>query len=203
MLILGIFLKCLKSDDVEGFKMKEIYHTDRLILRILRPKDAGLVLDYVSRNKDFLKDWETDRPDDYYTLSHQKGLLKRDYRRFKDGQMLRLWIFKKDDPNKVIGTIALDNIIRGPFLSCFLGYRLDRDYINQGYTTEALGELIRIAFHEMSLHRIEANIMPRNQRSLRVVEKLGFVDEGLSRDYLKINEKWEDHIHMVLLNKDL
>jgi ribosomal-protein-alanine N-acetyltransferase len=55
----------------------------------------------------------------------------------------------------------------------------------------------------MSLHRIEANIMPRNQRSLRVVEKLGFVDEGLSRDYLKINEKWEDHIHMVLLNKDL
>jgi ribosomal-protein-alanine N-acetyltransferase len=203
MLILGIFLKCLKSDDVEGFKMKEIYHTDRLILRILRPKDAGLVLDYVSRNKDFLKEWETDRPDDYYTLSHQKGILKRDYRRFKDGQMLRLWIFKKDDPNKVIGTIALDNIIRGPFLSCFLGYRLDRDNINRGYTTEALGELIQIAFHEMSLHRIEANIMPRNQRSLRVVEKLGFVDEGLSRDYLKINEKWEDHIHMVLLNKDL
>jgi ribosomal-protein-alanine N-acetyltransferase len=203
MLILGIFLKCLKSDDVEGFKMKEIYHTDRLILRILRPKDAGLVLDYVSRNKDFLKEWETDRPDDYYTLSHQKGILKRDYRRFKDGQMLRLWIFKKDDPNKVIGTIALDNIIRGPFLSCFLGYRLDRDNINQGYTTEALGELIRIAFEDMGLHRLEANIMPRNQRSLRVVEKLGFVDEGLSRDYLKINEKWEDHIHMVLLNKDL
>jgi ribosomal-protein-alanine N-acetyltransferase len=117
--------------------------------------------------------------------------------------MLRLWIFKKDDPSKVIGTIALDNIIRGPFLSCFLGYRLDRDNINQGYTTEALGELIRIAFEDMGLHRLEANIMPRNQRSLRVVEKLGFVDEGLSRDYLKINEKWEDHIHMVLLNKDL
>jgi len=183
--------------------MKEIYYTDRLILKILKPKDAALVLDYISRNKDFLKEWETDRPDDYYTLSHQKGLLKRDYRRFKDGQMLRLWIFKKDDPNKVIGTIALDNIIRGPFLSCFLGYRLDRDNINRGYTTEALGELIRIAFDEMALHRIEANIMPRNQRSLRVVEKLGFVNEGLSREYLKINEKWEDHIHMVLLNKDL
>jgi ribosomal-protein-alanine N-acetyltransferase len=203
MLILGIFLKCLKSNDVEGFKMKEIYHTDRLILRILRPKDAGLVLDYITRNKDFLKEWETDRPDDYYTLSHQKSLLKRDYRRFQELQMLRLWIFKKDDPSKVIGTIALDNIIRGPFLSCFLGYRLDRDNINQGYTTEALGELIRIAFEDMGLHRLEANIMPRNQRSLRVVEKLGFVDEGLSRDYLKINEKWEDHIHMVLLNKDL
>lgn len=203
MLILGIFLKCLKSNDVEGFKMKEIYHTDRLILRILRPKDAGLVLDYITRNKDFLKEWETDRPDDYYTLSHQKSLLKRDYRRFQELQMLRLWILKKDSPNKVIGTIALDNIIRGPFLSCFLGYRLDRDNINQGYTTEALGELIRIAFEDMGLHRLEANIMPRNQRSLRVVEKLGFVDEGLSRDYLKINEKWEDHIHMVLLNKDL
>jgi [ribosomal protein S5]-alanine N-acetyltransferase len=55
-------------------------------------------------------------------------------------------------------------------------------------------------FQELGLHRIEANIMPKNKRSLRVVEKLGFYNEGLAYKYLKINGKWEDHIHMVLLN---
>ena len=117
--------------------------------------------------------------------------------------MLRLWILRKEEPERVIGTVALDNIVRGPFLSCFVGYRLDGDHINQGYTTEALKELVRIAFQELGLHRLEANIMPRNSRSLKVVEKLGFKNEGTSRDYLKINGKWEDHIHMVLLKKDI
>ena len=183
--------------------MQKSYYTDRLILKLLKPADAELVLDYVTRNRDFLKSWETDRPDDYYSLRHQKILLRRDYKRFQEGQMLRLWIFRKEEPERVIGTVALDNIVRGPFLSCFVGYRLDGDHINQGYTTEALKELVRIAFQELGLHRLEANIMPRNSRSLKVVEKLGFKNEGTSRDYLKINGKWEDHIHMVLLNKDI
>jgi ribosomal-protein-alanine N-acetyltransferase len=55
-------------------------------------------------------------------------------------------------------------------------------------------------FGEYGLHRIEANIMPRNAASLRVVEKAGFHREGLAKKYLKINGVWEDHIHMVLLN---
>ncbi len=183
--------------------MKDIFYTERLLLKRLKRKDAVLVLDYINTNKDFLKEWETDRTDEYYTLAHQKKLLRSDNKRCKEGLMLRLWIFKKDNPHRVIGTIALDNIIRGPFLSSFLGYRLDKDNLNQGYITEALQEVIRIAFHEMGLHRLEANIMPRNARSLRIVEKLNFANEGISREYLKINGKWEDHMHMVLLNKDL
>jgi ribosomal-protein-alanine N-acetyltransferase len=66
--------------------------------------------------------------------------------------------------------------------------------------TEALERAISFAFEDMRLHRIEANIMPKNARSIRVVEKLGFVNEGLSRKYLKIAGSWEDHIHYVLLN---
>lgn len=60
-----------------------------------------------------------------------------------------------------------------------------------------------IIFDDMKLHRIEANIMPKNKQSLKVVEKLGFYDEGLAYKYLKINGKWEDHIHMVLLNNKI
>ena len=55
---------------------------------------------------------------------------------------------------------------------------------------------------ELKLHRIEANIMPRNARSIRVVEKLGFINEGRSRKYLKIAGVWEDHLHFVLVNPD-
>ena len=85
-------------------------------------------------------------------------------------------------------------------ISCHLGYKLDKDEVNKGYVTEAIQKGIDIMFNELKLHRIEANIMPKNKCSLRVVEKLGFYNEGLAYKYLKINGKWEDHIHMVLLN---
>ena len=86
-------------------------------------------------------------------------------------------------------------------MSCHLGYKLDNDEINKGYMTEAVEKSIDIIFNEFKLHRIEANIMPRNISSLKVAEKLGFYNEGLAYKYLKINGKWEDHIHMVLLNE--
>ena len=92
------------------------------------------------------------------------------------------------------------NIIRVAFLSCHLGYKLDKDEINQGYMTEALERAKDIIFDEFGLHRIEANIIPRNTRSMRVVQKLGFHEEGLAYRYLRINGKWEDHVHMALLN---
>ena len=69
--------------------------------------------------------------------------------------------------------------------------------------TEAIEAVVDYAFRELRLHRIEANIMPRNAASLAVVRKLGFHEEGLALRYLKINGKWEDHLHMVRLNEDM
>ena len=60
--------------------------------------------------------------------------------------------------------------------------------------------VVRYAFAEAGLHRVEANVMPRNKPSLRVLEKNGFVNEGLSKYYLNINGVWEDHVHMVRIN---
>jgi ribosomal-protein-alanine N-acetyltransferase len=67
--------------------------------------------------------------------------------------------------------------------------------------TEAVKAVVDYGFNTLALHRIEANIMPRNIASLRVVGKLGFINEGLSKKYLKINGQWEDHIHMVIFNE--
>lgn len=185
--------------------MRKVYETDRLILKVLDETYSAQVLDYYMRNRDFLEEWEPKQPNDFYTLETQAAHLRGTSREIKEKRALRLWIFKKGDEesSKVIGTIAFNNIVWGAFLSCFLGYKLDKNEINKGYVTEALKKGIEIVFNEYKLHRIEANIMPKNVRSLRVVEKLGFYNEGLAHKYLKINGKWENHIHMVLLNKEL
>jgi ribosomal-protein-alanine N-acetyltransferase len=180
--------------------MIEAYETERLYLKVLKSTEADKVLEYYTRNTDFLEEWDPHRPDGFYTLLYQEQMLEKEYKAFEEGTLLKLWISLKSDPLKVIGFIVFNNIIRGSFLSCHLGYKLDKDEINKGIVTEALKKGIEVIFDGYRLHRIEANIMPKNARSLRVVQKLGFYNEGLAYKYLKIHGKWEDHIHWVLLN---
>jgi [ribosomal protein S5]-alanine N-acetyltransferase len=183
--------------------MLKEYETQRLRLRALDSSSAPLVLDYYLRNWDFLQEWEPVKDDRFYTVQYQEEQLGGELVSMENGNSLRLWIFKKEDDSKTVGSIGFSNIVYGPFLSCFLGYKLDKDEINKGYTTEALQKGIGIMFDEYGLHRIEANIMPKNKRSMRVMEKLGFQNEGMSIKYLKINGQWEDHVHMVLLNESV
>lgn len=188
--------------------MEKIFTTERLMLKIIDGTNAEEVLDYYLRNREFIKEWEPIRTDEFFTLNNLKELLNSEYDSIKAGNSFKYWIYKKDCDNKdinqkLIGSVAFTNIVEGCFLSCNLGYKLDKDEINCGFITEAIQLGINIMFHEFGLHRIEANIMPKNKRSLRVVEKLGFYHEGLAYKYLKINGNWEDHIHMVLRNKDI
>ncbi len=177
-----------------------VYETDRLLLKILDPSHAELTLDYYLRNRAFLEEWEPVREEAFYTLEKQREILTQEQADIESGRLFRVWIFKKGEENSAIGTFGFSNIVRGAFLSCFLGYKLDGREICKGYMTEALQRGIAVMFEEYGLHRIEANIMPKNGASFRVVEKLGFCCEGLSPKYLKINGVWEDHIHMALLN---
>jgi len=177
-----------------------IYYTERLTLKVLDTSSAQMVLDYYLSNRSFLGEWEPVRSEKFYTKAYHEEQLENDLSLIENKDLLRLWIFKKNDESRIIGTIGFSNIVRGVFLSCYLGYKLDQDEINQGYMTEAIQKGIGIIFNEYGLHRIEANVMPKNQRSLRVTEKLGFYNEGIAQKYLKINGIWEDHVHMVLLN---
>ncbi|MEM7001377.1 MAG: GNAT family protein [Pseudomonadota bacterium] len=98
---------------------------------------------------------------------------------------------KEDDA--IVGAININNIVRGSFLSASLGYYVVAAYQGTGYMQEGLLQLIRHACSTMGLHRLEANIQPDNIRSQRLVERCGFVCEGLSRDFLYINGAWRDH----------
>lgn len=180
--------------------MQKLYETERLVLRVLDKSYAELVLDYYLRNKLFLAEWEAVKGEEFYSKQYQEKQLDKELSDMEDGRSFRLWLFKRQDESRIIGSVGFNNIVRGAFQSCHLGYKGDKDEVNKGYITEAIKKGIEIIFNEFGLHRIEANIMPKNKRSLRVVEKLGFYNEGMAYKYLKINGKWEDHIHMVLLN---
>ena len=179
---------------------QSIYQTDRLYLKILKAGYYRQVLEYYRKNHNFLKEWEPKRPEDFYTPAYQKSQLSYEYNMFKSRKLIRFWIFKKED-NKLIGNICFSNIIMGNFKSCFMGYKLDNDEINKGYMTEAIREAVRIMFDDYGLHRIEVNILPRNIRSLTVMKKLNFEQEGYSKRYLEINGKWEDHIHFAIYSE--
>lgn len=177
--------------------------TERLVLKVLDSSYAPIVLDFFIRNKDFLEQWESSREDTFYSVDFQRDQLETQLQKINEGQQFRVWIFEKEDKyfEKVIGSVSLNEIVRGCFHSCFLGYKIDELKKNQGYMTEAVKAVVDYGFNTLALHRIEANIMPRNIASLRVVGKLGFINEGLSKKYLKINGIWEDHIHMVIFNE--
>jgi ribosomal-protein-alanine N-acetyltransferase len=96
------------------------------------------------------------------------------------------------------GEINLSSVQRGPFQSAYVGYWIDEAHAGHGYMPEALVAVARFAFEHVRLHRIQISIIPRNQRSRRVVEKLKIRDEGIAQRYLEINAAWEDHIRYAL-----
>lgn len=181
--------------------MERRYETQNLVLKVLEEQDADMVLDYYDRNREFLKEWEPVRTGEFYGREFQEKEIRGDLGKMEKGEGLRLWIFLKGDETRTIGAVAFNNIVRGVFQSCHLGYKLDREVVGHGYAREAVARGVRVMFDDLKLHRIEANIMPRNVSSRRVVESLDFREEGLARKYLKIGGVWEDHIHWVILNE--
>lgn len=180
--------------------MKKTLLTKRLTLTLAEEKHVDEIVRFINRNKEFLQEWEPERTADYFTKPYQLKQIEAEKKLIENGQLYKYWIIKN---GRVIGSIALNNVIYGAFESCHLGYRMDEQEQGKGYMTEALEAVMTYAFTEFRLHRIEANIMPRNLASIRVVEKAGFNYEGISKKYLKINGKWEDHIHMVALNEGM
>ncbi|EFU39661.1 Ribosomal-protein-alanine N-acetyltransferase [Paenibacillus vortex V453] len=136
----------------------------------------------------------------YFTIGKQVELLAAERRSIADGSLFKVWLHQDD---KIIGSVAVSNIVRGVFQSGHVGYKLAQSHTGNGYMTEALSAVVSHCFDTLEMHRLEANIMPRNAASLNVVRRLGFYEEGLAIKYLKINGVWEDHLHMVIRNERL
>ena len=173
--------------------------TKRLVLRTLTPDDAPLLSGFVRKNRIFFAAWEPDREAEFFLEETQRKTIEDDNEAFQQKRILKMYLFPKGE-NRIIGQIGATNIVYGPFLSCFLGYKMDEIEQGKGYMSEALGTFVEVLFRDYGLHRIEANIMPQNERSIRLVRHLGFELEGGSPKYLAIRGTWEDHEHYVLRN---
>lgn len=176
-----------------------ILHTPRLRLRLLDGDAAAAVLDYYRRNRLFHQPWFPERPDTVFTLRQQRLNLETELAEFKNGRAVPFWLSPAAEPERIIGRLAFTHLVHGSFHSAWLAYHLDRECQGQGLALEAGRAAIPVLFNDYGLHRIEANILPRNQRSIALAVRLGFELEGFSKRYLQINGIWEDHLHYVLL----
>jgi ribosomal-protein-alanine N-acetyltransferase len=181
--------------------------TPRLVIRELPPAAAPTVAAFLKENWHFHRAWEPFRDNGYFSTKEQRKRLR--FAR-STGDAIHFWVLLRETGSRgngwrdkpLIGSVTVTSIIRGFFQNAFLGYKVDARHARRGYMSEAIAEVLDYAFHTLELHRIEANVMPSNVASRAMLEKLGFRDEGIAKDYLKIQGRWEDHTHMVLLSDE-
>lgn len=180
--------------------MNTTYQTDRLILKILTPDYFREVLEFQIRNKDLFERYEPTRPENFYTLGHQQAVLKCEYKLATKLSTIRFYVFKKEAPRTIIGTVCLHDVIRMPYSCCEIGYKFDYAYHHQGYAREAVAKALDIAFSELGLHRVFARVVPDNTSSIRLLNSLGFMEEGLEHSCTQIQGTWTDHLRFALLS---
>ena len=173
--------------------MKFEITTERLILKVLGSESASMILNFYNRNRDIFEKYEPVIGDDFYSIGHQKRILDFEHKNILRLVMMRYWIFEKDNPKQVIGTVSYRNIVRPIYESCTIGYKMDRDFMNKGYCSEAIKASIPEIANELGIHRFEALILPDNDPSIHMVEKLGFKFEGILRDKIIIGGERLDH----------
>ena len=166
------------------------------------PERAAQVLAFFERNREHLAPWSPPRPSSFFSEEYWALALKQNQQSFEEGRSARFFIEELESGN-LVGNCNLTDIIRGAFQACHLGYAMDKDCQGRGLMSEALGLAIRYAFEELRLHRIEANYLPTNERSARLLRRHGFVVNGYARDYLYIGGAWRDHVLSAITNSEM
>jgi ribosomal-protein-alanine N-acetyltransferase len=175
--------------------------TGRLVF--IRPLDLDDVEAQTSlriANRDFMQPYDPRQPDHFFTLGGQETHIRMSMQQWLEDRAFGFGVFERSSGD-LIGRVALSNVVRGAWQNATLGYWIAREMNGRGYATEAVQLATRFAFENAHLHRVQAAIMPRNKRSIRVVEKAGFRFEGESLRYLSINGVWEDH-HIYALTTE-
>lgn len=179
-----------------------VLETNRLIVREAQFKDIDTIVDYLNTNKAFHAPYEAPRPHNYYTKAYWQQRIHSNYFRPDEDKTTQLFMFTKDEPNKTIGYANYYNIVYGAFYACHVGYMMAESAQGHGYMKEALKVGIHYLFKTKNLHRIHANYMPKNKRSGKTLQSLGFEIEGKAKNFLFVNGRWEDHILTSLTNNE-
>ena len=165
-------------------------------------EDADEQLELRRANREHTGPWDPTRDESFYSAAGQRLELELDQRAWAAGTAFAFAVLAMDEGDRIIGRVALSNVVRGPWQNATLGYWIDHRAGRRGHASRAVRLVLEYAFEHAGLHRVQPAIIPRNTASLRVAEKVGFRHEGRAKRYLKINGVWEDHEIFALTVED-
>ncbi|MBV1849206.1 GNAT family N-acetyltransferase [Catellatospora tritici] len=178
-----------------------------VVLRPYRRADLRQWVEVRAYNETWLRQWEATPPASWAELNSPTAfrLIRRAMRRAaKEGESMPFAICLRDGGReRLVGHINLGSIVRRAFSSAYCGYWIDSRVAGRGIMPTALALVVDHAFGPGRLHRVEVNIRPENKPSRRVVEKLGFREEGYHPHYMFIDGAWRDHIGYALTWEDV
>ena len=193
---------CEKADNADVRKIimktldKIIIVTKHLVLRPLTVRDVEELYAIYS-DSEVMKFWNTTP---WTKLAQARELIDKDADALNTGSHLRLGIEAKEE-KKLIGTCILFSF-NNQCRRAEIGYILAKSFWGHEFMNEALSAFINHAFSDMKLHRIEADIDPRNHPSAKILKHLGFIKEGHLRERWIINDEVSDSFLYGLLSKD-
>jgi len=184
--------------------------TRRLRLVAGDPGLAPAVCEFQRRNRAHFARWDPPTADTFYTIEAQSARVALGITAFQNDTAYRWWLIDAtrcggarlpSSDVEVIGSLHFSQVSRGAFQSAMLGYAIDEAHVGQGLMSEAIAAGLEEMFSpRVNLHRVQAAYRPENQRSARVLERLGFHKEGLAPDYLFIDGAWRPHVIASLRN---
>ncbi|EMQ99599.1 GNAT family N-acetyltransferase [Paeniglutamicibacter gangotriensis] len=176
-------------------------HGPRLVLRPLRRRDKAEWMHLRRTNEQWLTPWDATLPAGTGYPAGFGAMVLAQNRSARLGQTLP-WVITLPSLHSrhapIVGQLTVSSIMWGAARSGSIGYWVDVAHAGNGIAPEAVAMATDHCFTALGLHRIEINIRPENGPSLRVVQKLGFRDEGLRKDFLHINGAWADHRSFAL-----
>lgn len=175
--------------------------TSRLVLRFPTPADAAALAHYVAENREHFRRAGPTRDPSYFTPAYWAGMVAAIERDWRDDRHCHFIVFEADDCTPV-GRARFSDFTRGAAQSCNLGYEIAKSHEGRGLMFEALRAAIAYVFEELNLHRIQAGYLPDNERSARLLARLGFTREGFAKDYIRVDGQWEDHVLNSLTNSN-
>ncbi len=166
-------------------------------VRMVTEDDAPALARLLVANREHLAPWDPERPADHATEEYQRAEAVTALDRYREGAVLPGVVLLDGEP---VGRVTVNNIVRGPFLSGVLGYWVARHVTGRGVASAAVAAMVRHAFGEGGLHRLEAGTLVHNHASQAVLRHNGFERIGLAPRYLRIAGRWQDHVLFQRVN---
>ena len=162
---------------------------DLVELRQLKKSDARKLQALLIKDRAWLSPWEATTPGIRYPVDARDLVRNLLYQQRKGTGLA--FIIEVD--GALAGQINVANILYGSVSSATVGYWIGKDFAGRGAMPIAVALTIDYLFDELGLHRVEIDIRPENEASLRVVEKLNLREEGLKERFIHIDGQWRDH----------